>query len=102
MMDSYSGKPRGFGFVEMASVQDGDKAIAALNGTLLHERALNVNEARPRKQPEGFRDHHGGARGGGRHLVVHRSIPCASVEDGNKAITALQGTQLCGHTSEHQ
>jgi cold-inducible RNA-binding protein len=66
MMDSYTGKPRGFGFVEMASVEDGDKAIAGLNGALLDERALNVNEARPRKQPEGFRDQHARARGGGR------------------------------------
>ena len=66
MMDSDTGKPRGFGFVEMASVEDGDKAIAGLNGALLDERALNVDEARPRKQPEGFRDRHAGARGGGR------------------------------------
>ncbi len=57
MMDSDTGKPRGFGFVEMASVEDGDKGIAALNGTLLDERALNVNEARPRKQLGSFRDH---------------------------------------------
>ena len=49
MMDSDTGKPRGFGFVEMAGAEDGDKAIAALNGTLLDERALNVNEARRRK-----------------------------------------------------
>ena len=66
MMDRDTGKPRGFGFVEMANVEDGDKAIAALNGALLDERALNVNEARPRKQPEGFRDQHARARGGGR------------------------------------
>ncbi len=49
MTDSYTSRPRGFGFVEMANAEDGDKAIAALNGTLLDERALNVNEARPRK-----------------------------------------------------
>ncbi len=65
MMDD-TGRPRGFGFVEMANAEDGDKAIAALNGTLLDERVLNVNEARPRKQPEGFRDQHADARGGGR------------------------------------
>jgi RNA recognition motif-containing protein len=93
MMDSYTGKPRGFGFVGMASVEDGAKAIAALNGILLDERALNVNEARPRKQPGVFRYQYADARGGGR-LVVHRSIPFASVEDGAKAITALNGTQL--------
>ena len=49
MMDRYTGKPRGFGFVEMANAEDGDKAIAALNGTLLDERALTVNAARPKK-----------------------------------------------------
>jgi len=66
MMDSYTGKSRGFGFVEMANAEDGDRAIAALNSTLLDERALNLNEARPRKQPGSFRDQHAGAGGGGR------------------------------------
>jgi cold-inducible RNA-binding protein len=65
MMDRDTGKPRGFAFVEMAIAEDGDKAIAALNGALLDERALNVNEARPRKQPGGFRDQHARARSGG-------------------------------------
>jgi cold-inducible RNA-binding protein len=59
MMDNYTGKSRGFGFVEMASAEDGDKAIVALNGTLLDERALNVNEARRRPERAG------GNRGGG-------------------------------------
>jgi RNA recognition motif-containing protein len=54
--DRDTDQPRGFGFVEMASSEDGNKAIAALNGTLLGDRALNVNEARPR--PE-----HGGQEG---------------------------------------
>ena len=40
--------PRGFGFVEMASSEEGNKAIAALNGTLLGDRALKVNDARSR------------------------------------------------------
>jgi RNA recognition motif-containing protein len=44
--------------VEMASSEDGNKAIAALNGTLLGDRALNVNEARPRPQRA-----HGGQEG---------------------------------------
>ena len=50
MTDRDTGQPRGFGFVEMANTTDADKAIAALNGTLLDERALNVNEARPKKE----------------------------------------------------
>ena len=65
MMD-YTGKSRGFAFVEMANAEDGDKAIATLNGTLLNERALNVNEARPKKEQESFRDRDYRNRGGRR------------------------------------
>ena len=65
VMDGDTDKSRGFGFVEMANAEDGE-AIAALNGTLLDERALNVNEARPRKQPGSSRDQHARARVGGR------------------------------------
>lgn len=46
--DRDSGQPRGFGFVEMTDDNEGDKAIAALNGRELGGRALNVNEARPK------------------------------------------------------
>jgi transposase len=44
--DRYSGQPRGSAFVEMASAGDADKAITELNGTQLHGRTLDVNEAR--------------------------------------------------------
>lgn len=57
--DRETGQPRGFAFVEMANGDEAEAAIAALNGTELGGRAINVNEARPR--PEGG----GGARGGG-------------------------------------
>ena len=40
--DKYSGRPRGFGFVEMASVSEGQAAINGLNGKILKERTLNV------------------------------------------------------------
>ena len=63
MTDRDTGKPRGFGFVEMANARDADKAIAALNGTLLDERALTVNEARPKKEPGSFRDQDSRGRG---------------------------------------
>ena len=46
--DRDTGQPRGFGFVEMANDGEGEKAIAAVNGTELGGRALNVNEARPK------------------------------------------------------
>ncbi|RMG10068.1 MAG: RNA-binding protein [Planctomycetota bacterium] len=58
--DRDTGRPRGFGFVEMPNDQAGDKAIEALNGSDLGGRNLTVNEARPR-QP---RQRRGG--GGGR------------------------------------
>ena len=60
--DRYSGQPRGFAFVEMASAGDANKAIAKLNGTQFGGHTLNVNEARPRPQREG----------GGREDSEHR------------------------------
>jgi RNA recognition motif-containing protein len=60
--DRDTGQARGFGFVEMSSNAEADKAIAALNGHDLDGRALNVNEARP-KTERGFG---GGGGGGGR------------------------------------
>lgn len=45
--DAATGRSKGFGFVEMASDEDADKAIASLNGTNVMERAINVSEARP-------------------------------------------------------
>jgi len=48
IMDKYSGRPRGFGFVEMPSVSEGQAAITGLNGKALKDRTLNVNAARPR------------------------------------------------------
>jgi RNA recognition motif-containing protein len=47
MKDRYSGSPRGFGFVEMTSVSQGQAAIAGLNGKALKDQTLIVNAARP-------------------------------------------------------
>ncbi len=47
--DKFTGKPRGFAFVEMSSDSDAQKAIAELNGADLDGRNLKVNEARPRE-----------------------------------------------------
>ncbi|MBZ5724462.1 MAG: RNA-binding protein [Acidobacteriia bacterium] len=58
--DRDTGRPRGFAFVEMPDAAEADRAIAALNGTELGGRALNINEARPKG--EGGR---GGSGGGG-------------------------------------
>ena len=59
--DRDSGRPKGFGFVEMASVSEGQAAITGLNGKVLKERTLTVNAARPRSD-----DRRGGGFGGGR------------------------------------
>jgi len=62
--DRYSGQPKGFGFVEMPSVSEGQAAIAGLNGKTLKDRTLNVNAARPRSDNRGGGSY-GGGRGGG-------------------------------------
>ncbi|MDH3327682.1 MAG: RNA-binding protein [Desulfobulbaceae bacterium] len=62
--DRFSGKSKGFGFVEMASKAEGQAAIEGLNGKELKGRAVNVNEARPRTESRDSRGGHGGDRGG--------------------------------------
>ena len=47
--DRDTGRSRGFGFVEMSSDEDAQKAMAALNGQELDGRSLKVNESRPRE-----------------------------------------------------
>jgi len=66
--DKASGQPRGFGFVEMASVSEGQAAITGLNGKTLKERSIVVNEARPRldNRGGGYGGGYGSGRGGGR------------------------------------
>lgn len=71
MTDRETGRSRGFGFVEMTNAEDGEKAIAALNGSQLGGRTLNVNEARPKAERAGGggggRDRGGRGGGGGRN-----------------------------------
>ena len=59
--DRYSGRSRGFGFVEMPNKEEGDAAIADLNGKDLKGRAIKVNEARAKEDNRG----RGGSGGGG-------------------------------------
>jgi len=59
--DRETGRPRGFGFVEMGSAADAEAAIASLNGTMLDGRALNANAAQEKNRGGGG----GGGRGGG-------------------------------------
>lgn len=52
--DRDAGRSKGFGFVEMSSDEEAASAIAALNGQINGERALTVNEAKPRTPRSGF------------------------------------------------
>ncbi len=75
--DKYSGRPKGFGFVEMLTKSEAEAAIAGLNGKMIQDRTIVVNEARPRtdnrgsgsygdRRGGGYRDNRGGGFGGGR------------------------------------
>ncbi|HEV2233501.1 MAG: RNA recognition motif domain-containing protein [Terriglobia bacterium] len=70
MTDRDTGKPRGFGFVEMTQDEDAAKAVAGLNGKDFEGRALTVNEARPKPERSsgggGYRPGGGGGHGGKR------------------------------------
>ncbi|MDH4027232.1 MAG: RNA-binding protein [Nitrospirota bacterium] len=63
--DKYSGQSKGFGFVEMASKEEGQAAIDGLNGTEIKGRTINVNEARPREAGSRSGGGKGGYGGGG-------------------------------------
>lgn len=60
--DKFSGRSRGFAFVEMANDDEADRAIAELNGKDLDNRQISVSEARPQERQndnQGFRSHSG-------------------------------------------
>ena len=59
--DKFTGEPRGFGFVEMPNKNEGQAAIAGVNGKMIKGKSLNVNEARPKTDSRG-----GAGAGGGR------------------------------------
>ena len=67
IMDKFSGRPRGFGFVTMESKEAAEAAVQALNGKNVDGRDLTVNEARHREDrpPGGGGGGGGGYRGGG-------------------------------------
>jgi RNA recognition motif-containing protein len=67
MFDKFTGKSRGFAFVELASSEEANKAVEMFNGKELQGRALTVNIARPREErpDRGGRGDFGGRGGGG-------------------------------------
>ncbi len=64
--DRETGRSRGFGFVEMATQEEAQKAISMFNGNQLGDRALTVNFARPREERGGGGFESRGGGGGGR------------------------------------
>ena len=65
IIDKFSGKSKGFGFVEMPSKEEAEKAIEEMNGKELKERPISVNEAKPKTdRNSGGRGGRGGNRGG--------------------------------------
>lgn len=63
--DKYTGRSKGFGFVEMPTEKEAKTAITGMNGKELKERTLTVNEARPREERRDG-ERRGGGGGGGR------------------------------------
>jgi cold-inducible RNA-binding protein len=61
--DRYSGRPRGFAFVDMPTKSEAEAAIAGLNGKSLKNRTIVVNESHPRTEGRGPGG--GGRKGGG-------------------------------------
>ena len=59
IMDRYSGRSKGFGFVEMETEEGAEKAVSELNGTNLDGREITVAEARPRRERERRQDYGG-------------------------------------------
>ncbi len=66
LTDRDTGRSRGFGFVEMSNSEEGEKAIAGLNGSQVGGRTINVNEARPKAERAGGGRGDRGDRGGRR------------------------------------
>jgi cold-inducible RNA-binding protein len=65
IMDRATGQSKGFGFVEMADDAQAQNAIQALNGTMVGNRTIRVNEAQPRAERGGGGGYGGGGYGGG-------------------------------------
>lgn len=62
IMDKFTGRSRGFGFVEMPNAEEAQKAINALNDTAIAGRPVKVNEARPKENRPPRRDREFGPR----------------------------------------
>jgi cold-inducible RNA-binding protein len=63
--DKFTGRSKGFAFVEMPSVSEGQAAMTGLNGKTLKDRSVTVSAARPRTDDRGGGSYGGGRRSGG-------------------------------------
>lgn len=71
--DRYSGRSKGFGFVEMSTEDEAEQAKQKLNGQELDSRQIVVSDARPQEtRPERSSDYRGGDRRGGRDFRSNR------------------------------
>ena len=74
--DRYTGQGKGFGFVEMSTPEEAQKAITELNNSTLGGRTIIVNEARPQEKRDDNRGFGGGrdrnSRGGGKRSFSNR------------------------------
>jgi RNA recognition motif-containing protein len=73
IMDRMTGRSKGFGFVEMSSPEEAQKAIEMVNGKEIDGRAVVVNEARPMEPRTGGGGGRGGFGGGGGHRGGNRN-----------------------------
>src|SRR5512139_1125094 len=74
--DRYDNRPKGFAFIEMPTKSEAEAAIGGLNGKMLQDKAIVVNEARPKSESRGYSGNRGsfnnrggysgGRQGGGR------------------------------------
>ncbi len=65
LTDKFSGRSKGFAFVEMENAEEAQAAIAQLNDTDVQGRKIVVNEAQPKKDDGGFKKRSFGSGGGG-------------------------------------
>ena len=67
IMDKFTGRSKGFGFVEMTNDDEGQKAIDELNGATVQGRAIVVNKSEPKPEGErrSFNNNRSGGGGGG-------------------------------------
>ncbi len=73
LMDKFTGRSKGFGFVEMEDDENAKAAIAGLNENEIQGRKIVVNESQPRPEGSGYKSNNSRGGGGGRRDGGNRS-----------------------------